>query len=638
MNGQAHLFEPQPPTFGSDAEADPRLVRPRQLEAFVRWATTEKKMSMDFEADGLRPWKGARPHAFGFFEPGKGAKVLDLRFLPPENRDAGFEAARDAVLCRVGVTRVHNGSFECMMTDAAFGEGAEIGGELWDNMDAAFGLRESGRPADGDFGPLTQKALAFHELRKEAVFAKAVRARLLQDFGPDEDRWRYDLLPGPLHTAYLCEDVEHCYGLGDKYEADCAREGMTELVRTDSELNRCVADMALRGLPVDFERAEVVHAEVSRAKADAARRVQDAVGRPFDLASGPKLLGLLFGELGLPSHPDIEKSGKVDEPVLKWLLTLPECDGRSRAVVQSVLDWRENHVLDDTFLLPWLYEWRDWNVIHPDLNTRRAETRRFTSAHPNLQNIPSDPRIRALVCALAGETMYSVDQSQGEYRLFAHYVNEPWLADAYRNDPTFDIHQGVADMLTAALGYPIERYPAKHLNFGILFGMGKDKLARSLLVSKARAEEILAAYYAKLPGIIDLKGGWRGGVYVKGAIEKAIKARGYLRSVLGGRRHLTADEAYKGINTLTQMGMADILRLAMVRMRRVIRRAGGWMRLQVHDEVLFSLPGRPEDHAEVLAEVNDCMENVVKLRVPLRSDCEYWTTNWAEAEPYKRAA
>lgn len=620
MSIEQHLFTATPPTFPAEDRADPRLVRPRQLGTLVKWAQSSKVMSVDFECDGLKPWKGATPHAFGFYEPKAGAKVVDLRFLAG-CRDAAVEAVRDALKGRTGETRFHNASMELMHTQAFLG--VEIGGGIWDNYDAAFALNELRTQRDADFGPYSQKGLVRAELGREAIFAKAVHAWLKSTFGAEKSRWKYNLLPAELHTNYLCEDVKDCFELGEHFLPQVEREGMLELVRIDSELQRCIADMSLFGLRIDFDGAMRLHEELARGKAQAVRRLADAAGRPIDPASSTKLFGLFFGHLHLPQHPDAEKTGKLDDSVLSWMLTLEQCkEGTAaRECVEAVRDYREAHVLDDTFIMPWLYEYRDGDVIHPDLDARGTDTRRFSSRKPNLQNIPNDPRVRGLIMAPEGMVSYSVDESQGEYRIFTHYCGEPRLVRGYREDPNFDIHQDVAN----ALGLP--RKPAKNLNFGILFGMGKDKLARSLLVTKQRAQEILDDYYSKLPTIKKLKRD----------IETTIKKRGYLKSVLNGRRHLKPDEHYKGLNTLTQMSIADILRRAMVMMRPALRKVGGWMQLQVHDEVLFSLPGTsPAEHVDTIQEVNRSMTEV-KLRVPLKSDTEYWTTNWAEAKPLEAA-
>lgn len=226
--------------------------------------------------------------------------------------------------------------------------------------------------------------------------------------------------------------------------------------------------------------------------------------------------------------------------------------------------------------------------------------------------------------------MLSADYSQIELRILAHLSNDPTLIDAFAQGE--DIHARTAaevlgisrDSVTAD-----HRRLAKVINFGIVYGMGPQRLARELAISLAEASDYIKRYFERLPGVR---------AYLEDSVVRA-RERGFVTTMYGRRRYLPELDSPQGgaraqaeriaINTPIQGTAADLIKLAMVRLDGAISRAGLDARilLQVHDELLIELARDALERVGTAARKE--MEGVAELRVPLRVEVK-WGLNWAE--------
>lgn len=581
---------------------DKRLVRPHHLEAFSRWVRDSPVIVLDYEGDGLEARRGHRSFMAGVYAPDKGARVVDFRLTG----EAGKRALADALRARTGITIGHNLKHELSQSWA---EGWEIGGQLWDNQAAAFALNEKLKSTG-------QKALVHDMLKRATPFADALHTWMELNLGTSKRG--HELNPNELEVPYNIEDVTDAWDLYCLLRPQVEKAGMLQLVLTDSELCRPVAEMEDTGMAYDGNHAEVLIKDFSAKRAAIYKRISASVGRPIDVSSHATLFGLLYGEYKLPLHKDLEKEGSLDDDVLKWMVSLKTA---RTPLIQDIRDWRELDKLLGTYLLPWTYEHQYKGHLFGNLNSCGPETRRFSADSPNLQNIPHrtvfGDMLRECFLTLVGWQTYSFDYSQVEYRMFAHYAGEPRLVQGYRTNPLFDIHAEVGLLINML------RDLAKHINFGILYGMGLDKLARKLGVSKDAAKAILDEYHKKIPSAKALKK----------RLEDLIRRSGFVATALGGRRHLTLDEAYKALNTLCQMSGADLMRRALVRTYPIVKAAGGKMTITIHDEVQFKLPGNDwREHIPTLKKVKAAMEDNPEFTVPMIAACDRYAPNWAHME------
>lgn len=600
------LFEPE---FRRDWPDDKRLVQPAELEAHARELAETPTLFLDYETEG------GLPFVLGTFTPERGARVMDWRLVGHEQANRVVRELEK----RKGVTAAFNIAYEAKVCRKM---GFKLGGRWADPMKMAFATNEL-RPAHKDHGPFTQKALTYHELGKEPVFAAAVHQWLLNNYGGFDRGW--DKIPASLMTLYSIEDITCGYELYEKLNKQVISYGQEELVYHDARCSDVVERAHERGMAFDVERATALSNEYSALYKARLERVFASLGRQFDVHSNQKLFGLLYGEWRLPMHADIEKQGKVDDDVLSWLLTTNEVmhDARKADVISGVQELREYHKMNDTYLRPWIYEWQKDGIIYPNMFMEGARTRRFSANSPNLQNVPArtdlGAALRSAFIARPGYTMYSMDESQAEYRAFADYSGNRKLIEGYKANRGMDIHQMVADML----GIP--RKPAKNTNFGVLYGMGQDKMARSLGLTKDKARQHLERYYQMVTGIKEYRA----------KLSAQVAMHGYVKDRFGGRRHLTSKDAHKALNSTCQMTVADLLRRAMSIADPIITDAGGCILLQVHDELLFELPGtNTEEHLPTLRRVKaEAMESTQHLfETPFVSDCEAWDPNWQHAK------
>jgi DNA polymerase-1 len=272
--------------------------------------------------------------------------------------------------------------------------------------------------------------------------------------------------------------------------------------------------------------------------------------------------------------------------------------------------------------------------VHTTYNQAGAATGRLSSTDPNLQNIPirteEGRRIRSVFVAEPGWELIAADYSQIELRILAHLSGDERFMEAFaRGD---DIHRRTAMEVISDGAEPDAetRRRAKAINFGIIYGLSAFGLSRQLGIGNKEANEYIARYFARYPGIRS---------YLDRTVFEA-RERGYVTTLLGRRRFLpdlssqnrTMRQGAERIamNTPMQGTAADLIKKAMVRVARAMaaRRLRARLLLQVHDELVLEAPVAERD--EVIDLVRTEMVQVAALRVPLVVDVGHGAT-WADA-------
>jgi DNA polymerase I len=389
-----------------------------------------------------------------------------------------------------------------------------------------------------------------------------------------------------------------------------------------------LAEMELAGVLVDVAALAELSVEFGATLERLMAEIYALAGGEFNINSPPQLRSVLFERLGISSRG--VRRGKTglstDVDVLTRL-------AEQHPLPDKILQYRALSKLKSTYVdaLPALVDPATGRV-HTSFNQAVAATGRLSSSDPNLQNIPirSDEgrRIRAAFIAAPGHVLVSADYSQIELRVLAHLAEDQALIDAFRSGE--DIHARTAAEVFADRPPADGRRLAKVMNYGIVYGMGAARAARELGVSPAEAAAYIQRYLGRYPG-------------VRAFIETTVagaRARGYVTTVLGRRRYLpelsAPDHAVRqfaeraATNTPIQGSAADLIKLAMLEVRRRLAADGGGARmlLQVHDELVLEVPsGRL---AAVEGAVRDAMEHVFPLRVPLEVDVRHGA-NWSEA-------
>jgi DNA polymerase-1 len=390
-----------------------------------------------------------------------------------------------------------------------------------------------------------------------------------------------------------------------------------------------LAEMERAGIAVDRAAMEGMSEEFGKAMDGLEARIHAAAGHPFNIASTRELAQVLFVELELPVVKRLKTGPSTDQDVLEKL-------AEQHALPRLVLEHRALSKLKSTYVdaLPQLIDPADGR-IHTTFHQGGAATGRLSSSDPNLQNIPVrtelSRRIRAAFVAPPGRRLVSADYSQIELRILAHYSDDPALVEAFRSRE--DVHTrtaaetfGVAPEAVT----PDQRRIAKVLNFGIAYGLSAFGLSQRLDLPGAEAQAIIDRYFARYAGVRR---------YTEWAVEEA-RREGESRTLFGRARAMPELAARNpalrmaaertAINTPIQGSAADIVKIAMLRVRDAIAREGRDARLllQVHDELVLEVAEREVEAVEAL--VRREMEGAATLKVPLDVEVGHGRS-WSEA-------
>jgi DNA polymerase-1 len=273
--------------------------------------------------------------------------------------------------------------------------------------------------------------------------------------------------------------------------------------------------------------------------------------------------------------------------------------------------------------------------LHTTFNQTGTATGRLSSSNPNLQNIPIrtdlGKRIREGFVAETGFKLISADYSQIELRILAALSRDKRLLEAFSSGD--DIHNQTAakifkikpDSVT-----PQQRRIAKVVNYGIIYGMSEHGLSQELVISHEEAQAFIDNYKSIYPEVQ---------VWIDQAIT-AASDKGYAETLYKRKRPLPgikspnrtqAEFAMRtAINTPIQGTAADVIKLAMIRIRRILDDKGfrGGLLLQIHDELLFEIEEPRIDEAKAL--IKETMEHVVDIGVPIEVSVDVGD-NWAQA-------
>lgn len=412
-----------------------------------------------------------------------------------------------------------------------------------------------------------------------------------------------------------------------------AENGLESLFQ-DIELPvaRILAEMEETGIAVDGDALKAISAELGAKLARMEQECYRLAGRQFNLNSPVQLRQVLFDDLKLSAKGLKKTKGgfSTDADTLERLAAV-------HPLPRQLLDYRAIAKLKSTYsdALPELINPVNGR-LHTSFHQALTATGRLSSTEPNLQNIPTRSeegrRIRRAFVAAPGCLMLSADYSQIELRVLAHLSGDPMLVDAFRRGE--DIHARTAAEVLGRKPDEIDseaRRLAKVINFGIIYGMGPQRLAGELGISFKEASDYIKRYFERLPGVHR---------YLEEALAQA-RERGWVATMYGRRRYLPELNSPQGgaraqaeriaVNTPLQGTAADLIKLAMIRLNAAIKeqRWQARMVLQVHDELLLELPlGEREPVSEAARRE---MEGVAELKIPLKVELK-WGPNWAELE------
>tara|TARA_R110000772_G_scaffold37730_1_gene89474 strand:+ start:159 stop:2072 length:1914 start_codon:yes stop_codon:yes gene_type:complete len=512
-------------------------------------------------------------------------------------------------------------------------EGIEVKGKIIDTMIAAPLLDENRRYYN--LNSLARDYLG--EFKNEKLLKSAA-----EEFGVDPKSGMWQLPPRYV-GKYAEQDALITLKLWDNLKKKITQEECTSIFELEIDLLPVLFEMKTNGVRVDVEKANQTKKQLTQIEKSLVQEIVKETGvtiEPWVATSVAKV----FDAVGLP-YSRTEKSGSP-------MFTKQFLTNQSHPIAQKIIKIREINKANTTFVDTILQHSHNGR-IHCDFHSLRSDgggtvTGRFSSSNPNLQQIPArDPEIKKLIRGLFipedGCKWGSFDYASQEPRWLVHYCatmkgvdRHPQIDDVVKmyHEGNADFHQMVADMAN------IPRKQAKTVNLGLMYGMGKGKLADVMDISAAEATELLSRYNEKVPFLKSLSDKatdhasstgvirtWLGrkcrfNMYepVSFGFNKALPMEQAIKEY-GSKGRVRRAYTYKALNRLIQGSSADQTKRAMVECFK----EGLCPTLTVHDELCFNISSQEQSDKIV-----DIMSNcIADLKVPFEVDAELGD-NWGE--------
>ena len=449
----------------------------------------------------------------------------------------------------------------------------------------------------------------------------------------------FDQVAIDIASDYACEDADITYQLFDIFSKKLADDANNAKLLHELEIPTAeiLCQMEAHGILIKRSFLNELSKRFDEEIIILEKRAYEVAGEEFNLGS-PKQLGeMLFDKLGVAGGKKT-KSGqystgeavlsKIDHPLVDITL-----EYRSLSKLKSTYTDALDNVAD-----------AETDRVHTSYHQALTSTGRLSSTDPNLQNIPirtaTGRLIRQAFIAPEDRVILAADYSQIELRLMAHFSGDENLTHAFNEG--LDIHAATA---AEVLGKDVtdvtstERRNAKAINFGLLYGMSAFGLAKQLQMSRGEAQDYIDMYFERYPGVKNYMINTRASAYEQGYVETILGRKLYTPDINHSNRMVKQGAERAAINAPLQGSAADLIKLAMIAVDKVLPKAQAKMLLQVHDELVFEVDEDKVDEISNL--ITDAMQDVlittavekgwnVDFAVPLLVETDSGQ-NWDEA-------
>ncbi len=475
--------------------------------------------------------------------------------------------------------------------------------------------------------------------------------------------------PARLTGPYAESDADLPMRIIRHQYSELMAQGLLDIFKMECASIPLLVAMRMRGVRVDLDKAEKLKGTLRERQTGLETRLKDTVGFEVNTNAADSL-AKAFDKIGI-SYGRTKPTKR--NPDGRPSFTKAYLENLEHPIGDLIREIRLCDKLRSTFIESYILGSNINGRVHCQFHPMRGEkhgTRsgRYSSSNPNLQNIPSRdeelaPLIRGLFLPDEGHRLWRrFDYSQIEYRWLVHYAVGRGAEEArgrYRSDPKTDYHEFTLDMVAAMTGWDVStkearkfrRRPIKNINFGLVFGMGEPKLARSLGLDKTEAKELFKGYHGALPFISET---------MKATSDEA-ETSGFITTILGRRSRFDLYEPanisygedrlpglpfelaiaqygsvkraylHKALNRKLQGSAADLLKTATLACwKSGVFSVTGVPLLTVHDELDFSDPGTKES-AEGFRYIQHVMENSIAASIPIRVEVESGP-DWGHSE------
>ena len=532
---------------------------------------------------------------------------------------------------------------------------------------------------------------------KESKHKYDLKEKASEDLGISDPMSNMHLLPYGLVRDYAEQDVNLTLKLWEIFKKKIDEpihindktKSLRNIFDLEMKLFPCLVDMRFKGVKVDTEKAKTLGKDLNKRKSNIIRGIKQRTGIAVEIWAASSVQKLL-DQQNIKDYKKTPKSRQAS-------LSKDYLESHSNIYLRLIARARQYDKLINVFvdgILKFVHNGR----IHAEINQIKSErggtvTGRFSMRNPNLQQIPAKGKygniIRSLFLPEEGQEWGSFDYSQQEPRLVVHYALKNGmrgaenLAEQYQKDPTTDFHALVAKMAK------ITRKQAKTINLGLFYGMGKNKLAKSLELDDEESKELFDQYHRQVPFVRELSNGlqrfaernkniftledrfcrfnkWEPidkewdkekGIFVYSEYEEIngkkqiVKNPVPIMDLKQAKDHYLADRSrslakndpnyeyfekhyrpaftYKALNRLIQGSAADMTKKAMI----LLYKEGILPHIQIHDELCISIPNK-----KAALKIKDIMEKAIRLKIPNKVNYAVGN-NWGnikEEEPWKK--
>jgi DNA polymerase-1 len=587
------------------------------LEKLAKDLSKQKAFAFDTETTSLNVMKAKLVGMSFAWKPG------EAYYLPvghAQGKQLSVEVALETlgpILESEAIGKVgHNIKYDYQVMKRA---GVSMRGINFDTMVAAFLLSPIGRAQ-------TLSGLALGELGIEMI-------EITELIGPRGKKQKtFDQVPLEEASSYAAEDADITWRLYEILKPRLKEIGQLDRVGKELEwpLITVLGDMELTGVKLDIDFLAKFSARLSERLNKVQKQIWNYAEGEFNIASTQQLKTVLFGKLKI-EHSDLKK-GKTG--ISTAASELEKLRGR-HPIIDLLFEYREITKLRSTYVdaLPLLVEESD-RRIHTSYNQTIAQTGRLSSSDPNLQNIPVRTalgrEIRQAFVADKGKIFVAADYSQIELRLAAALANDTQMIKDFKSG--VDIHTLTAAQMHGVKPEEVtkdQRYGAKTINFGVLYGMNTHGLSAATGMSYEDSKAFIDRYFELRRGVAD---------YIN-RVKKQAHDEGYTETLFGRRRpcpdvkssnYIVRSAAERqAVNMPLQGTAADMMKLAMIQLAPKLAKLKGsaTIILQIHDELIVECD--IDLQSEVAKLAKDTMEQVIKLDVPIVVDIEVGN-NWGE--------
>ena len=455
-----------------------------------------------------------------------------------------------------------------------------------------------------DVKTLSQTYSDFEVINEVDLIGKGAKTKKYEDIDQDE------------LNSYMASVLYTIENSKEKLEEELKSYKMYDLYQDiEIKLSKVLASMEIAGFVTDINVLEKLKAEIDEVLKGLTSEIYELAGSEFNINSTKQLGEVLFKDLELPVIKKTKTGFSTDASVLEKLRD-------EHLIIPKIEQYREMYKLRSTYIEGLESAIDKDGRIRSTFRQSIASTGRLSSTEPNLQNLPirteEGRKIRKAFKASPGKVLIDADYSQIELRILASLSEDENMIDAFING--VDIHTKTAsEVFDRPLDEvtKVERYNAKAVNFGIIYGISDYGLSQNLNIPRPVAKDYIEGFFEGYPNVKKYMDNIIKQAREDGFTDTLFNRRRYIPEITSKNYNVRSFGERVALNTPIQGTAADIIKIAMIKTDENLKKANldAQIILQIHDEII--LESSIEDKEKAMEILRESMESAANLKVPL---------------------